>query len=109
MSKKFLNRRLSKLTAAFLSAAMILTSAAIPVLADEDLYAEQIDLYEAESAASSSEVFVINNADDLKNLEGQDIVGTIELAADIDMSGVEMQPIKSLTGSFFGNGYKYQI
>ena len=105
MSKKFLNRRLSKLTAAFLSAAMILTSAAIPVLADEDLYAEQIDLYEAEGAASSSEVFVINNADDLKNLGGQEIVGTIELAADIDMSGVNMQPIKSLTGSFFGNGY----
>ena len=105
MSKKFLNRRLSKLTAAFLSAAMILTSAAIPVLADEDLYAEQIDLYEAESAVSSSKVFVINNADDLKNLGGQEIVGTIELAADIDMSGVNMQPIKSLTGSFFGNGY----
>lgn len=105
MSKKFLNRRLSKLTAAFLSAAMILTSVAIPVLADEDLYAEQIELYEAESAASSSKVFVINNADDLKNLGGQEIVGTIELAADIDMSGVDMQPIKSLTGSFFGNGY----
>lgn len=36
---------------------------------------------------------------------GVDFTGTIELANDIDMSGVVMQPIKSLNGTFEGNGY----
>ena len=36
---------------------------------------------------------------------GVDFTGTIELAKDIDMSGVVMHPIKSLNGTFEGNGY----
>lgn len=36
---------------------------------------------------------------------GVDFTGTIELADDIDMNGVEMKPIKSLNGTFEGNGY----
>ena len=36
---------------------------------------------------------------------GVDFTGTIELANDIDMTGVEMKPIKSLNGTFEGNGY----
>ena len=36
---------------------------------------------------------------------GVDFTGTIELANDIDMNGVTMQPIKSLNGTFEGNGY----
>ena len=48
---------------------------------------------------------IISNAADLAALGGQEIDGTVELAADIDMSGKAMEPIKSLNGMFEGNGY----
>ena len=36
---------------------------------------------------------------------GVDFTGTIELAAHIDMRDKAMEPIKSLNGTFEGNGY----
>lgn len=42
---------------------------------------------------------------DLAALGGKDIVGNITLTADIDMSNTEMTPIKSLTGTFNGQGH----
>ena len=41
----------------------------------------------------------------LAALGGKDIVGNITLTADIDMSNTEMTPIKSLTGTFNGQGH----
>ena len=53
----------------------------------------------------SEGTIIISNAADLAALGGQEIDGTVELAADIDMSGKAMEPIKSLNGMFEGNGY----
>lgn len=53
----------------------------------------------------SEGTIIISNAADLAALGGQKIDGTVELAADIDMSGKAMEPIKSLNGTFEGNGY----
>ena len=53
----------------------------------------------------SEGTIIISNAADLAALGGQEIDGTVELAADIDMSGKAMEPIKSLNGTFEGNGY----
>lgn len=47
----------------------------------------------------------VGTAADLAALGGQDIVGNITLTADIDMSNTEMIPIKSLTGTFNGQGH----
>ena len=60
-------------------------------------------------ANEGSGTTVINSADDLADLGGKDVTGTIELACDINMNnlseGKTMSPIKSLTGTFEGNGY----
>lgn len=53
----------------------------------------------------SERTIIISNDADLAALGGQEIDGTVELAADIDMSGKAMEPIKSLNGMFEGNGY----
>ena len=47
----------------------------------------------------------VGTAADLAALGGKDIVGNITLTADIDMSGIAMTPIKSLTGTFNGQGH----
>lgn len=47
----------------------------------------------------------VGTAAELAALGGKDIVGNITLTADIDMSNTEMIPIKSLTGTFNGQGH----
>ena len=114
MKTKILSKILYRVLTALLSAAMIMASVTLPVLAEgesfQQNFAETYDVggngSDSPAEATEGTVYEIKTAQDLANLGGQDIVGTIELAADIDMSGVDMQPIKSLTGSFFGNGYK---
>lgn len=114
MKTKILSKSLYRVLTALLSAAMIMASVTLPVLAEGESFQQNFaETYDvggngSDSPAETTEgtVYEIKTAQDLANLGGQDIVGTIELAADIDMSGVDMQPIKSLTGSFFGNGYK---
>lgn len=69
----------------------MLTTAVLPVLADDN--------------NGSGVVYEIHNAEELANLGGLDIVGDIELLADIDMANVEMQPIASFQGNLNGNGY----
>lgn len=58
----------------------------------------------AADGTSSSDISV-GTAAELAALGGKDIVGNITLTADIDMSETEMTPIKSLTGTFNGQGY----
>lgn len=48
---------------------------------------------------------VVSSAAELAALGGRDVEGTVELTGDIDMKDVSMEPIKSLTGTFEGNGY----
>ena len=61
----------------------------------------------ADTGASSkvTGTIIVHNAAELAALGGQDIEGTVELAGDIDMGNVPREPIKSLTGTFEGNGY----
>ena len=115
MKTKILSKSLYRVLTALLSAVMIMTSVTLPVLAEgesfQQNFAETYDVggngSDSPAETTESTVCEIKTAQDLANLSGQDIVGTIELAADIDMSDIDdMQPIKSLTGSFFGNGYK---
>ena len=56
-------------------------------------------------SASSAQHVIVSTATELAQWGGVDFTGTIELAADIDMSGKAMEPIKSLNGTFEGNGY----
>lgn len=56
-------------------------------------------------ADSESKVFEITTAQQLAELAGEEITGSIELLADVDMSETEMLPIASLKGEFDGNGY----
>ena len=48
----------------------------------------------------------VGTAAELAALGGKDIVGNITLTDDIDMDNVAMNPIKSLTGCFNGDGKK---
>ena len=47
----------------------------------------------------------VGTAAELAKLGGKDIEGNITLTADIDMSNTKMTPIKSLTGTFNGQGH----
>ncbi len=47
----------------------------------------------------------VGTAAELEALGGKDIEGNITLTADIDMSNTKMTPIKSLTGTFNGQGH----
>ena len=58
----------------------------------------------AADGTSSSDISV-GTAAELAALGGKDIVGNITLTADIDMSNTKMTPIKSLTGTFNGQGH----
>ena len=114
MKTKILSKSLYRVLTALLSAAIIMTSVTLPALAEEDNshqnladpYDVSADGSDNSAEAPESTVYEIKSAQELEALGGEDIVGTIELMSDIDMSDVEMQPIKSLTGSLFGNGYK---
>ena len=56
-------------------------------------------------AADQNGDISVGTAAELAALGGQDIVGNITLTADIDMSNTKMTPIKSLTGTFNGQGH----
>lgn len=57
------------------------------------------------TAALASETQVIRTAQDLIALGGQEVTGTITLAADLDLDGQQMEPIASLNGVFDGQGH----
>ena len=61
----------------------------------------------ADEVASSpvAETTIVSSAAELAALGGKEVEGIVELAADIDMSGTAMEPIKRLKGTFEGNGY----
>ena len=90
----------SKSFALLLAIMMIFTMIPQMAFADDTAAAPQ----EAGSASSAQHV-IVSTATELAQWGGVDFTGTIELAADIDMSGKAMEPIKSLNGTFEGNGY----
>ncbi len=90
----------SKSFALLLAIMMIFTMMPQMAFADDTVAVPQ----EAGSASSAQHV-IVSTADQLARWGGVDFTGTIELADDIDMNGVEMKPIKSLNGTFEGNGY----
>ena len=90
----------SKSFALLLAIMMVFTMMPQMAFADDTVAAPQ----EAGSASSARHV-IVSTADELAQWGGVDFTGTIELAKDIDMSGVVMHPIKSLNGTFEGNGY----
>lgn len=90
----------SKSFALLLAIMMIFTMMSQMAFADDTAAAPQ----EAGSASSAQHV-IVSTATELAQWGGVDFTGTIELAKNIDMTGVEMQPIKSLNGTFEGNGY----
>lgn len=90
----------SKSFALLLAIMMIFTMMPQMAFADDTAAAPQ----EAGSASSAQHV-IVSTATELAQWGGVDFTGTIELANDIDMTGVEMKPIKSLNGTFEGNGY----
>ncbi len=90
----------SKSFALLLAIMMIFTMMPQMAFADDTVAVPQ----EAGSASSAQHV-IVSTADQLARWGGVDFTGTIELADNIDMSGKTMKPIKSLNGTFEGNGY----
>ena len=90
----------SKSFALLLAIMMVFTMMPQMAFADDTVAVPQ----EAGSASSAQHV-IVSTADELAQWGGVDFTGTIELANDINMNGVTMQPIKSLNGMFEGNGY----
>ncbi len=90
----------SKSFALLLAIMMIFTMMPQMAFADGTAAAPQ----EAGSASSAQHV-IVSTADELAQWGGVDFTGTIELAKNIDMSDKTMKPIKSLNGTFEGNGY----
>ena len=90
----------SKSFALLLAIMMIFTMMPQMAFADGTAAAPQ----EAGSASSAQHV-IVSTADQLAQWGGVDVTGTIELADNIDMSDKTMKPIKSLNGTFEGNGY----
>ena len=84
---------ITKVTAMLLSFAVVFSMISGVVFADE--------------VASSpvTGTTIVSSAAELAALGGKEVEGIVELAADIDMSGTDMEPIKSLKGTFEGNGY----
>ena len=56
-------------------------------------------------AADQTDDISVGTPKELQALGGQEIEGNITLTDDIDMTGVTMEPIKSLTGCFDGGSY----
>lgn len=90
----------SKSFALLLAIMMIFTMMPQMAFADDTAAAPQ----EAGSASSAQHV-IVSTAGELAQWGGVDFTGTIELANDINMSDTAMEPIKSLNGTFEGNGY----
>ena len=86
-------RVITKVTAMLLSFAVVFSMIPGVVFADE--------------VASSpvTGTTIVSSAAELVALGGQEVSGNVELSADIDMIGTAMEPIKSLKGTFEGNGY----
>ena len=53
----------------------------------------------------SANTIVISTAEELKKLQGQTLVLSYELKADIDLGGMEWTPVAVFCGTFDGNGY----
>lgn len=90
----------SKSFALLLAIMMVFTMMPQMAFADDTVAVPQ----EAGSASSAQHV-IVSTADELAQWGGVDFTGTIELAAHIDMRDKAMEPIKSLNGTFEGNGY----
>lgn len=90
----------SKSFALLLAIMMIFTMMPQMAFADDTVAVPQ----EAGSASSAQHV-IVSTAGELAQWGGVDFTGTIELAKNIDMSDTAMEPIKSLNGTFEGNGY----
>ena len=58
-----------------------------------------------EGNGTEEEPYRISSAEDLLALGGQACSGAYELTADLDLEGQTMVPIRSLSGSFDGNGH----
>ena len=56
--------------------------------------------------AGNDEIHYINSAEEFQKLGGQELKGNYELTCDIDITGRDMKQIKSLDGSFEGNGFE---
>ena len=52
-----------------------------------------------------SAIIIISTAEELKKLQGQGLVLSYELKADIDLGGMEWTPVAIFYGTFNGNGY----
>ena len=78
----------SKSFALLLAVMMMFTMMPQMVFADEQAVAPQ-----EVSSVSGGERIIVSSAAELAALGGKELRGTVELAADIDMSGTTMQPI----------------
>ena len=58
-----------------------------------------------ETAADITEDVSVSSKEELAELGGKTVAANITLTGNIDMTGVDMEPIKSLTGCFDGGGY----
>lgn len=58
-----------------------------------------------ETAADITEDVSVSSKEELAKLGGKTVAANITLTGNIDMTGVDMEPIKSLTGCFDGGGY----
>lgn len=58
-----------------------------------------------ETAVDITEDVSVSSKEELAELGGKTVAANITLTGNIDMTGVDMEPIKSLTGCFDGGGY----
>lgn len=87
------------------SFALLLAIMMIFTMMPQIAFADGTAVPQEAGSTSSAQHVIVSTADQLARLGGSDFTGTIELANDIDMSGKAMEPIKSLNGTFEGNGY----
>ena len=85
--------------------AMLLSFAVVFSMMPGVVFADAQDTTAQGSVVVSEETTVVSSAAELAALGGKEVNGNVELSADIDMSVTDMEPIKSLKGTFEGNGY----
>lgn len=85
--------------------AMLLSFAVVFSMIPGVVFADAQDTTAQGSVVVSEETTVVSSAVELAALGGKEVNGNVELSADIDMSVTDMEPIKSLKGTFEGNGY----
>lgn len=85
--------------------AMLLSFAVVFSMMPGVVFADTQDTTAQGSVVVSEETTVVSSAAELAALGGKEVNGNVELSADIDMSVTDMEPIKSLKGTFEGNGY----